>query len=338
MSRTSTIGMTEIARRAGVSQKTVSRVVNAEPNVSDDVRRRVQAVIEEVGYRPNHAARALVTRRTRRIGLVTTGGARFGPSAIVEGVQEAARARGYHTSVARPADETVAGLRAAVEDLLSQGVEGLALSESVDLGHPSIRIPPTVPVVTFDDPPSGARSAEMIVAAGEADGARSATEHLLALGHTTVHHVSGPDNWNASGRRAEGWRAALEAAGRHAPAPESGGWDPASGHDAVRRLLDRGETPTALFVANDQMAIGAIHALERAGLSVPDDVSVVGFDDVPEAAYLSTPLTTVRQDFDAITARAVEVLLDAVEGGHPAKHQSVPTRLVVRESTAPPRT
>ncbi|WP_285106231.1 LacI family DNA-binding transcriptional regulator [Promicromonospora sp. MEB111] len=378
------VSMTDVARRAGVSQKTVSRVVNGEPHVADAIRARVQAVIEELGFRPNAAARALVTRRNQRIGMVTMGTALYGPTQILEGVDAALRGSGYHLSVARTQGGGVADLQAAIDELVAQDVAGLILSEPIDLGHPELRLPGGLPVLTFDSPTTAADSAgatgsgtagsgtagpgaagssaagpdELVLGADELAGARAATEHLLSLGHRTVHHVAGTAGWSATARRIAGWRGALADAGVTAPPVVHGDWSPRSGYEATTELLRRarshgdagtdasadsdsdartGTPVTAIFAANDHMAIGAIRAVERAGLRVPHDVSVVGFDDAPEAEYLSTPLTTVRQDFAEVTRLAVHRLVRAVEGRPPAERQRlVPTQLVVRESTAPP--
>lgn len=329
------VGMMDVARLSGVSQKTVSRVVNGEPHVSEVVRRRVQAVIDDVGYRPNRAARSLVTRRTSRVGLVAVSSSQFGPASTIAGVERAARQRGYFVSVARVTEDGVRGLQAAIEELLAQGIDALALSESTDLGHPALRVPAGLPIVSFDLPERVARQTELVVAVDEAGGARAATEHLLALGHETVHHLAGPSDWSAARRRIAGWRDALAAAGRAQPEPRHGDWSPRSGFEQMQRLLE--QHPTAVFVANDHMAIGAIHAAERAGLAVPRDLSVVGFDDIPEAEYLSTPLTTVRQDFQQMTERAIARLVDAIEGATPLGGvETVPALLVTRESTAAP--
>lgn len=349
------VSMTDVARRAGVSQKTVSRVVNGEQHVAEAIRSRVQAVIEELGFRPNAAARALVTRRSQRIGMVTMGSALYGPTSILEGVDAALRGTGYHLSVARTQGGGVADLQAAIDELVAQDVAGLVLSEPIDLGHPELHLPAGLPVLTFDSPttadaPAGATgSGELVLGADELAGARAATAHLLSLGHRTVHHVAGTAGWSATARRIAGWCSALADAGVEAPEVVHGDWSPRSGYEATTELLRRAaknraatnlatDGPvTAIFTANDHMAIGAIRAVEQAGLRVPEDVSVVGFDDAPEAEFLSTALTTVRQDFTEVTRLAVHRLVRAIEGRPPAeRHRLVPTQLVVRESTAPP--
>ncbi|HWI73751.1 MAG TPA: substrate-binding domain-containing protein, partial [Baekduia sp.] len=165
-----------------------------------------------------------------------------------------------------------------------------------------------------------------------------ATEHLLALGHKTVHHLAGPSDWIEARQRIEGWLDALHEAGAASSAPLRGDWSPRSGYELGRRLVDLPDL-TAVFVANDQMALGLLRLLREHGRDVPGDVSVVGFDDIPEAAYFTPPLTTVRQDFNEMGRRSLHVLLDQIAGGdHTPVREIVPAALVERASTAPPRT
>ncbi|MFI2489136.1 LacI family DNA-binding transcriptional regulator [Promicromonospora kroppenstedtii] len=341
MGATPRVAMTDVARRAGVSQKTVSRVVNGEPHVTEAIRVRVQAAIDEMGFRPNAAARALVTRRNQRIGMVTMSTSLYGPASILEGVDGALRVSGYYLSVARTRGDRAADLQAAIDELVTQDIAGLVLAEPIDVGHAGLRIPAGLPVLSFGSPAggslvAGSRPEELVLGADETSGARSATDHLLALGHRTVHHVAGTEGWAATARRLAGWREALADAGLEPVRAVHGDWTPGSGYEATAELLRRGPV-TAIFTANDHMAIGAIRAVEQAGLRVPDDVSVVGFDDAPEAEFLSTPLTTVRQDFAEVTRLAVHRLVRTIEGHPPAdRHRLVPTQLVVRDSTAPP--
>ena len=244
------VSMTDVARRAGVSQKTVSRVVNGEPHVADAIRAKVQAAIEEMGFRPNAAARALVTRRNQRIGMVTMSTSLYGPASILEGVDSALRGSGYYLSVARTQGNGVADLQAAIDELVTQDIAGLVLSEPIDLGHPGLRIPSGLPVLSFGSPTPRtttpgtttpnppepvARPGEFVMGADETAGARSAAEHLLALGHRTVHHIGGTEGWSATARRIAGWRAALSDAGIEAPPVVHGAWTPRSGHEAAVR-------------------------------------------------------------------------------------------------------
>lgn len=330
------VSMIDIARRAGVSQKTVSRVVNDEPNVSDALRSAVREAIEELGFRPNAAARALVTRRTKRIGMVTVTTAAYGPASILEGVERATRASGFSLSIARTAGQDPAEYAAAIERLVEESVEAIVLSEPFDMGHPRLPVPQGLPLLSFDAPDEHHRPDELVVGADEVVGARSVTEHMLALGHGTVHHISGPATWAATGRRVRGWERALRDAGAPVPRVIAGDWSPRSGYDAMQELM-RTEPVTAVFVANDSMAIGAMRAAVEAGVRVPEELSVAGFDDTPESEFLTVPLTTVRQDFGEVTRLGMHRLFRTLEGQPPAeRHRRIPTQLVVRDSTAPP--
>ncbi|WP_426567827.1 LacI family DNA-binding transcriptional regulator [Streptomyces canus] len=329
-------GMTEVARAAGVSQKTVSRVVNGEPHVSPEVRHRVLRAIRDLDFRPNHAARALLLGRYRRIGVVALGSPLYGPTSLLFGLEQAVQRAGYTFALASTLRGQ--GVAVAVESLLEQGVDGLVLAEPVDEGTP-LRLHPDLPVVSLGAPVDTAGGRSAVVRADGVAAARLATEHLLGLGHRTVWHVPGPQDWFSARERVQGWREALTAAGAPAPPlPAEGDWTPASGHAAGRRLA-RLPDVTAVFAANDDMAIGLVRAFAEAGLTVPHDVSVVGFDDIPAAPYLSPPLTTLRQDFAAVAARAVDLLVAAIEGGaHPAEPADVAVELRIRSSTAPVRT
>ncbi|WP_197409357.1 MULTISPECIES: LacI family DNA-binding transcriptional regulator [unclassified Rathayibacter] len=329
------VSMADVARVAGVSQKTVSRVVNAEAHVSPAIADRVTAAIRSLGFRPNAAARTLASQRSRRIGMVTMGTSLYGPSAILDGVEHASRAAGYFLSVVRTLENSGSELQTAVDTLLDQGVDGIILSEPVDFGHPQLRIPAGVTVLSFDHPSENHRPEELVVGTDEAGAARSATEHLLALGHETVWHIAGASTWSATRRRIDGWRAALADADAAEPPVLSGDWSPRSGAEAMASILHRPDV-TAVFAANDQMAVGAIHAAEAAGLRVPGDISVVGFDDDPLSEFLHTPLTTVKQDFAEVTRIAMHRMIRTLDGHAPAdRHRSVPAQLIVRASSGP---
>jgi LacI family transcriptional regulator len=327
--------MHDVAALAGVTQKTVSRVVNNERHVAPATRDRVLAAIKELGFRPNAAARALVTRQSRRLGMVTVSTALYGPASILDGVEHAARSAGYALSVARTKENSAEELQRAVDALLDQGAEGIILYEPIDFGHPQLDIPAGVTILSLDHPSERYGPDEIVVGADEPEAARSATEHLLALGHRTVWHIAGPENWGASRRRLAGWRAALTEVDTAEPDVLRGDWTPKSGFEAMLSLLHRRDV-TAVFAANDHMAIGAMRAIKDAGLRIPDDVSVVGFDDDPVSAYLSPPLTTIRQDFAEVTRLAMHRLIRTIEGHPPSeRHRSVPAQLTIRSSTGP---
>ncbi|WP_443063618.1 LacI family DNA-binding transcriptional regulator [Streptomyces sp. NBC_00663] len=329
----------DVARLAGVSQKTVSRVFNDEPYVSADVRRRVLDAAEQLGYRRNNAARALASGRTRSIGVVTLGTALYGPASLLMGVERAVRDMGYALRVVNTMEGDPAGVAGAVGSLLDQGVDGIVISEPIEedghQGETPLRV--DVPVLVLGAP--SPVTAPMVLTAGGGAGpmARAATEHLLELGHMTVHHLAGPQRWYAARDRLEGWRAALTAHGRTVPPVSEGDWSAASGHAAGRELA-RDPEVTAVFAANDDMAIGLVRALTEAGRRVPQDVAVVGFDDIPLAAYVTPPLTTVRQPFDAVAQEGLKRLVYAIENPDttPMPAADPPVDLVVRASSAPP--
>jgi DNA-binding LacI/PurR family transcriptional regulator len=325
---------TDVARLAGVSQKTVSRVMNGEPHVTNDVRRRVTQAAQELGYRRNNAARALNSGRTHRIGFVSLGSAWYGPATLLTALERATRSAGYSLSVVNTFEGDPGGIAGAINALLEQGVDGIVLSEPIDEGE-DLPFDVDLPALSVGRRLNGSRV--VVTGIDSIQCGRMATEHLLALGHHTVWHVAGPKRWWGGRERLQGWRDALRAAGAPEPPPLEGDWSPASGYAAGRRLA---ETPnvTAVFVANDEMAIGVIRALAEAGLSVPGDVSIVGVDDIPSAAYLSPPLTTITQDFDAVATQGVMGLIREIEapGEEPPDVVSVPVRLIQRRSTSVP--
>lgn len=317
------VSMADVAARAGVSAQTVSRVANASPRVDPATRVRVEQAMAELGYRMHRAARALRTGQTSTIGLVVATLASVGNSRMLQAISEAAAARDYALAVVTVGER---GIHEAFARLRAQGVDGaVVLNEATDLAR-GVEPPADLHIVVVDSPPDDRFS---IVQTAHADGARIATAHLLAAGHDTVHHLAGPAGSFAAAERERGWRETLASAGVHVPEPARGDWTSASGHSAVAQLA----AATAIFVANDQMALGALRALADAGRRVPDDVAVVGFDDIVDAAEFRPPLTTMRQDFDALGRQAVAALVAAIEGGRPVV-ETVPATLVVRASSA----
>jgi DNA-binding LacI/PurR family transcriptional regulator len=332
--------MTDVARLAGVSHQTVSRVVNGSPSVAPATRDRVLEAIHELGYRRNSAARALATRRSGTIGVVVAGLGYFGPSSTVVGLEAAARAEGYSLVLVSVSETTPeASSRAtqdAIEHLIGESVEALVMIAPDDAGQdlgPGDRVP--LPLVVLDSDPA---RAGLSVGVDHAQGARLATQHLIDLGHRHIAHVGGPANWYQAERRLEGWRHALASAGLTPGPVLSGDWTPSSGYrHGVVLAGDR--DVTAVFVANDQMAIGVLRAMAEAGRRVPEDVSVVGFDDLPLVRWSSPPLTTVSQPLVAMGRLAVHTVLRLMQGEQlESTRVELSTTLVVRDSTAAPRT
>jgi DNA-binding LacI/PurR family transcriptional regulator len=327
--------MSDVAARAGVSHQTVSRVINGSPNVAPKTRARVERAIAELGYRPNTAARALVTGSTRTIGLVIVKINHYGPAQTLVGLEQAARAAGYALSVTVLDDATAGAMCDAVDRFVAQSVDAVVALATYDAVSEALgTLDPPVPLVAVH---SG-RGARTAVGMDQIAGARLATRHLLELGHRTVHHVAGPADSQEARDRIEGWRGELLAAGAPVPPLLHGDWTPPSGHASGRRLATRmrdGEDVTAVFPGNDQMALGLLAAFREEGLAVPRDVSVVGFDDLPEAPYFAPPLTTVRQDFAELGRRAARLALSRLKGEAVLPEPVLPA-LVQRSSTGPP--
>ncbi|KAA9149366.1 LacI family transcriptional regulator [Microbacterium lushaniae] len=319
----------DVARLAGVSHQTVSRVLNDLPNVRPATRARVEQAITQLRYSPSPAARALVTRRTRTIGLVTPGSADFGPTSIAMHFTVAARAERYSVDTVTSPEPDPASVRSAVETLLRQRVDAIVLVVT-DVGVLEVvrGLDLSVPLVAAA---ATQRRHPHLVSIDQYRGARSAVRHLAELGHGRILHVAGPPRNPDALERVRGWRDELAARRLVAEEPRNGDWSAASGYE-LGRELDLG-SGTAVFVGNDHMAIGLLSALRGRGLSVPEDISVVGFDDVPEAPYLMPPLTTVRQDFRALGELMMQKVLLAVEEPESLTEDTpIATHLIVRES------
>jgi DNA-binding LacI/PurR family transcriptional regulator len=329
--------MADVARLAGVSHQTVSRVVNGQSNLRPATRLRVEEAIRQLGYRPNSAARALVTRRSATIGVIGSKSGFWGPSSIHRTVQAAGREAGFFVSSVNVPDLTRDAVADAVDHLRDQGVEGIVLIAANDEALEVARAQEAVgiPVVVVE---GSLYKARWTVGVDQTAGAELATGHLLGLGHTEIVHLSGPLQWTEARSRLQGWQNAMHAAGLRPSPHVEGDWTAASGYRAGADLVRRTDV-TAVFAANDQMALGLLRALWEAGRSVPGDVSVIGFDDIPEAEFLVPPLTTVRQDFVEVGHRAIAMLQTAI--ADPGPEADLPERLVqpelvVRASTAAP--
>ena len=324
--------MTDVAAVAGVSHQTVSRVINGHPNVKEATRVRVLAAMHQLGYRPNGAAKALATGRSQLVGVVAQASALFGPASLLTAVELAISDLGLAASVASVRTLDRHSISGAVDRLLDQRVAGIVVIAPVQAASEAlVEIPESLPYIAIDGDPS---RPESTITADQAAGAGQATQHLLELGHPTVWHVAGPAEWFDSIDRRRGWERTLAAAGVEVPPVIQADWTIEGGVRAGR-MLARMPDVTAVFAANDHLALGIMVALREAGRRVPQDVSVVGFDDIPEAAYLYPALTTVRPDFRALAQRAVETLLeqlasiDAPRGG-----EALLPQLVVRASSA----
>lgn len=327
------ITLHDVAEYCNVSYQTVSRVVNDSPHVSKETRRRVLRAIKELNYQPNHVARSLVTRRSNLIEVITFGSGHYGPSQMVAHVERAARKQGYNLILTNISEMSLDEIRAAINSLSGRLVDGLIMvtpvigvqyEELVDLcgGIPFVMI----------DTPLGSTTPSVVI--NQQYGGQIAAQHLIDLGHRQICEISGPLHWHGAIARHESWLNTLEAVGITPGNSEEGDWTAWSGYEAARRLLESQQQFTGLVVGNDQMALGAMRALREAGLSVPDDVSIIGFDDIPEATCFEPPLTTIRQDFDALGNQSVKYLLDLMtRPDTPLQQRVLHPCLVERQST-----
>ncbi|KUM75178.1 LacI family DNA-binding transcriptional regulator [Streptomyces griseorubiginosus] len=329
------VTITEIARQAGVSVPTVSRVVNGRSDVSPRTRARVEELLQRYGYRRRPAAPGT---RAALLDLVFHDLDSPWAVEIIRGVEEVAQAEGVGTVVSAihgrsgAARDWMRNLRARASDgvlLVTSALDTVLHDELRALG---------VPLVVVDPTGSPALEAPTIGAANWSGGL-AATEHLLSLGHRRIGLIAGPPRLLCSRARFDGYRAALEGAGF--PLDESlvvpGDFHPESGFAGCEKLLDLPEPPTAIFAASDQMALGAIEALRRRGLRVPEDMSLVGFDDLPEVRWSAPPLTTIRQPLSEMGKLAVRTILKLTRNEPPdSPRVELGTELVVRSSTAPP--
>lgn len=332
--RTRAPNIRDVAREAGVSYQTVSRVLNDSERIRDSTRERVQAAIDRLGYRPNQAARALSTNRSRTIGVLSALSAHYGPATAITAIEFAARDAGYRLSITNLRSSDATSISASLDFLLSQSVEALVVIAPQQRVLTTIaELDLRVPYVTLE---SGIEGGSASMTVDQIAGARAAVGHLAELGHEDILHIAGPQNWIEAEARMTGYLEELDARGLRVRAPILGDWTAAFGYSAGIELL-RVADFTAVFAGNDQMALGMMHACREYGLEVPGDVSVVGFDDVPDAAHYSPPLTTVRQDFEELGRRAVGMLLAQLRGVDPGERGMVMPQLVVRESTAPRR-
>ena len=329
-------GMVDVAKLAGVSHVTVSRVLNGYPPVRPETRERVQAAINELGYRRNSIARALKSGRSATIGVVIAGSELFELPRVLLGIETEAKSAGYWVNLASWHGGDTADLEEALSRLIDQSVEAIAVIAdrpvAVEaLANVRLDVPTTV-VMSGQVEREGLGFVEL----DQQLGARLAVRHLLDLGHTDVVHLSGALRTYDARARVEGWRDEMGKAGVDAPLLLEGDFTAESGFRLADRLVESGAPlPTAIFAGNDQMAMGVLAAFARHGIRVPLDVSLVGFDDMAGAGFLVPALTTVRQDFVTLGALSIRMLTGMLQGDDPATRR-IPPDLIVRSSTLAP--
>ena len=320
----------DVARHAGVSHQTVSRLLKGDPGIKPLNRERVLKALDELGYRPNLTARSLATNRSHRVAALTQEITQVGPGMVAQGASEEARAHGYVLDIIT----LDVGDRANVEEaikLVNQhdvaGILALASTDELRDAFESARFP--VPVVI----PFGMVAGDSGAPDMRGEAIRELIDHLVELGHRRFLHLAGPGTWVAARNRRQDFDDALAAHGLALEAVVHGDWSAKSGYDAVR-ALQPGLSSTAIVAANDQMAIGAILALSELGLRVPEDVSVTGMDDIPEAAYVRPPLTTIQLGL-AEEGRDTFRQLLALMTGEETERRPTPAKVVLRRSTGP---
>lgn len=305
------VTLKDVALRAGVSAKTVSRVVNDQGEISPETRARVQSAIQELGYRPNILARSLVNQRTNTIAVVASGIEYFGPSRTLLGIEQQANAFGYSLFLSllhQPDDSNIARV---LDELVARRVDGIVWAvPEIGANHDwiaSARFDNLPPIVFLS---MASKRDLSIVAVNNRAGAQLATQHLLEQGRTRVGIITGPLTWWEARERLAGWRETLTVNGLKAgkTLAAEGNWSPSSGERAMAQLLAVTPKINAVFCSNDQMALGALGVLHRAGIRVPDDIALVGFDDIPESEFFLPPLTTIHQQVIEIGKIAVQEL------------------------------
>ena len=322
----------DVARLAGVSHQTVSRVLNGHESIRDETRQRVREAMEALKYRPNRAARALVTSRSRTIGVLSATHGEYGPSSSIAAIEDAARDQGYYVNTANLASSSPGAIIEALKHLLLQDIEGLIVMA------PQVRVFDVLAGMAIDVPYVSLQSTghgdHRALAIDQIAGARAATQHLIDLGHEEIVHVAGPQDWIEAEARMRGFLDAVIDADLRTHPPILGDWSADFGYFAGKELL-RYRDFTAVFAGNDLMAVGLMHAFRDAGVDVPGEISVVGFDDIPLAQHVWPPLTTVHQEFGEVGRRAVALLLGEVRGIPVDGDEELVPHLVTRASSGP---
>ncbi|WP_051325633.1 LacI family DNA-binding transcriptional regulator [Glycomyces tenuis] len=321
----------DVARAAGVSHQTVSRFLKGYQGIRPHTREKVVAALAELRYRPNLTARSLKSGRSHRLAALTHELDQVGPSRIVQGASTAAKEAGYLLDIITFDMSDADAVDEAVRLATRQDIAGILALASTDamtevFERADFRVPAYI-AAEEDDARTGHRTELSDV------GFPSLIAYLAGLGHESFLHLAGPVTYSAARNRARAYERAIAERGLRSVGTLHGDWSAKAGYDAVMRLGGRIEA-TAIVAANDQTALGAMLALRQLGLRIPEDVSVTGVDDIPEAAYFAPPLTTLRVDFAAQGRTAVRELLSRLDGTPPPRVPALPTELVIRSSTA----
>jgi LacI family transcriptional regulator len=329
------VTLNDVAEYSGVSYQTVSRVINNHPSVAEDTRQRVLGAIRALNYHPNRAARSLVTSRSDTIAIISFGVTFYGPGQMMSHITRHAKASGYRVSLSTVEQLGWNEVKSAIDDLHEHLIDGIIMIAPIISDFmPDIRtLIGHIPFIQID---TKAQEGVASVVIEQAHGTKLAVEHLIELGHRQIAEISGPLNWYDAVMRHHSWQETMKRHQLPYHMSVEGNWSAQSGYDGIRTLVKSGAKFTAVAVANDQMALGAMAALSELGLRVPQDVSVVGYDNIPESAYFIPPLTTIHQDFEALGEQCVDYLVSLISNPDTPIHQRVLyPKLVIRDSTMP---
>lgn len=335
------VTISQVAKEAGVSSQTVSRVINNRDEITPETRKHVQDVIKRLGYQPNAIARSLSQRRSHTLGVVASGLEYYGPSRSLIGVEQGANQHGFSILLNLLHEPEHDNAEQIVNGLISRQVEGIiwAAPEISDnrTWFQEIVHQLAIPIIFLSTRSNGILH---VVEVDNRNGGHMATQHLLDRGYRKIGIISGPLNWWAANQRWLGWQDALTAAG--IPFDDSqiveGNWSAESGESGFQELLEKFPDVEAVFACNDQMALGLMRSARKLGKRIPDDLAVVGFDDIPESAFYYPPLTTIRQDLYELGHMAVQNFLQiraAEQRGESVIPQTLwlQPQLVIRESS-----
>jgi len=340
--RTQRITIKHVAQEAEVSTQTVSRVINNRPDVAPETRQRVLDIIQQLGYQPSELARSLIHRRSYTLGVVTAGLKYIGPSRTLSGITTKIEELGYALLLKELPRFTTDNIQSLIQFLLARHIDGILWAvpeigdnrDWLETGLDSIPVP--IVFLTMQSRPGFT-----IVSMDNRLGGKMATQHMLELGRQHIGHISGPMEWWEARQRKQGWQEALQAAGRRVTEAHcaEGNWSSSSGEIAFLKLLQSYPEMDAVFIANDQMALGALQVANRRGLRIPQELAVVGFDNIAEATYFYPSLTTINQNQHELGCHAVQELVDLIEAVH-AGNQTIESKsfllapeLIVRDST-----
>ncbi|MCL4254880.1 MAG: substrate-binding domain-containing protein [Anaerolineae bacterium] len=329
------VTLNDVAEHSGVSYQTVSRVINNHPSVAEETRQRVLGAIQDLNYHPNRAARSLVTNRSDTIAIISFGATFYGPGQMMSHITRHAKASGYRVSLSTVEQLGWAEVKSAINDLHEHLIDGIIMIAPIisDFTHDIRALLGNIPYIQIDTKPQEGVASVVIE---QAYGTTLAVEHLIQLGHRDIAEISGPLNWYDAIMRHQSWIDTMKRHNLSHHMSVEGNWSAQSGYEGLHALIKSGAKFTGLAVANDQMALGAMAALNELGLRVPDDVSVVGFDNIPESAYFMPALTTIHQNFAALGEQCVEYLVSLINHPDTPVHQRVLyPKLVIRDSTSP---